>query len=497
MSDSVPNPDGKQDDLWDRRMSPPHLPTENLAAAPGTEPMGGTAAPGHAPPRPNKNGRAAALVGAALVCLAAWLLPGDPEGVAGRLGYFRLLLALGATVGLVVTVVLVVSPARRIRTVAFRTLAVTLGLVVGLVLWEAAAYLLPAPGAGDNPWYQITGKGLDNSDELGDLPFARPPHLHWEGLSRGDLAILGNRRDPYARPVTFDTDFEGFRNSRDIRRADLVFIGDSYTEAGNTPEEETYVRRTGERLGISTRNLGRAGYTGPPEFIILRDFGLRCKPRMVVWQIAESNDLSEAISFARWIRSGRPRPYYKFHEPTRADLWRQRSPTYQLFSRLKPWPYRGTFTEREGKGQQVWFLPVPLESPAKEEYQPGWPILENSIRQGAALLRTQNIDLTVLLMPDKVRVMGPFCPDLEKNGKRVRAGWDLPEDKALAAYLGRLCRDLAVPFVDATPALRQAAASGELVYLPFDTHLTPRGHVIVSDLLVQALAPALRPPRGK
>src|SRR6185369_5953031 len=134
-----------------------------------------------------------------------------------------------------------------------------------------------------------------------DLPFERPAHLHWEGLSRGDLAILNQDDDPYATRVTFVTDHEGFRNGRDQDRANLVFLGDSLTEAGNLPEDDTFVRRTATAMNTTARNLGRAGYTAPTELIVLRKYGLTCRPRAVVWQIAESNDLVEAVMFQNWL----------------------------------------------------------------------------------------------------------------------------------------------------------------------------------------------------
>ena len=57
----------------------------------------------------------------------------------------------------------------------------------------------------------------------------------------------------------------------------------------------------------------------------------------------------------------------------------------------------------------------------------------------------------------------------------------------MAAHLRALCDELKVTFIDTTPRLKEQTAAGEVVYLPFDTHLSPRGHEIVADLIAKDL----------
>jgi hypothetical protein len=429
------------------------------------------------------------LGAAALLCLAAWGLPrSKPAAVAGRLNYIQFVLALLATSLLVcVTVVVLLPPARR-RLASFRAAAIWLGSAAAILAWEGAALLCPQPHEMNNPWYLFTAQGISAGD---DLPFERPPHLRWEGLSHGDLAILNQEKDPYARPVTFVTDHEGFRNGQDLTQADLVFIGDSFTEAGNMPEDDTFVQRTAAALGRSARNLGRVGHTGPSELVILRKYGLKCRPKTVIWQFAEDNDLVEAILFQKWVDNGRPSYLRTTPMPKveRERSWMSCSPTWRLFRcfrRPRPWPLRGTFQERDGEMYEVRFseLPAAKHSPLNH---PGWPLLARSLRQGAQLLGEKNVQMLVLLIPMKTRVLGhsvTWNPDVQT---RLRSDWDVPEVRSLAAYLRRLCEELEVPFVDATLVLRAAAARGDLVYLPLDTHLSAKGHRVVSTAIVEAL----------
>jgi hypothetical protein len=437
---------------------------------------------------------------AALACLAAWVLPAHkPGAVAGRLAYWQFLLALVATAGLVSALILALLPAARLRPMAFRIAAVWLGVLSVTLAWEGAAYLLPPRHEMDNPWYILTREGVQDSEDM--LPFERPPHLKWEGLSRGDLAILNHDDDPSARAITFATDFEGFRNGHDIKKADLIFLGDSFTEAGNIPEEETFVRLTAQEIGLSTRNLGRALHTGPTELLVLKKYGLKCQPRVVVWQLTEANDLQEAIDYRDWIAAGRPSFFdwllherYKLpYDPvdsagSRVQSWERRSPTFRLFSLLrtpKPWALSGTFGDKAGQVHEVRFTAWPgrLNTPVQNE---GWPLLERSIREGAELLRQQNIRLIVVHIPLKIRAVGQWL-QLTDAAKKLRPQYELRPDETLAFYLDILCHELGVAFIDATPPLQEATAAGELVYLPFDTHLSPRGHQIVSKLLVDAL----------
>ena len=65
----------------------------------------------------------------------------------------------------------------------------------------------------------------------------------------------------------------------------------------------------------------------------------------------------------------------------------------------------------------------------------------------------------------------------------MRAVFKIPRIGRIAL----LCERLDVPFLDATPALREASRRGELVYQPLDTHLSARGHELVAGQIVAFL----------
>lgn len=429
------------------------------------------------------------LVVSLLVALVAWLASSPADGaVLGRISYARFTVLAACAWCAVLALGVLAATHARLRGVALRATAAWLSLGAALLVLEAIAWLVPARHPMDNPWYLATGEGAVAARRL---PFSRPPGLRWTGRSRGDLALLNDDADPYASEVTYATDRDGFRNSAAEETATVVFVGDSFTEAGNVAEDETFVRRVGERLGITVRNLGRAGYTAQSERIVLEDHALPAAPRVLVWQVAESNDLDEALHFARWVERGRP-AFEDVPEsrPSRREAWRQRSPTHLLFDRLrtpKVWSLEGTFRTSDGRDHAVRFLDVP-SAHHMPRLHAGWPLLVESYREGVALARSARVEVMFLLVPIKLRVLGDVVTLTPRALRDLPPDWSIPHHESVAAHLEALCAELGVGFVDATGALRAAASHGRLVYPPNDTHLSAEGHAVVADVLAGAIA---------
>lgn len=446
-----------------------------------------------------------------VVTVAAWGVPlrSPPEGrpQATRIGlaldvysYAQFTLAL-TTTGLFLSALYIAARCRRgSRKAVFRVASIWLGVGAVILPWEMAAALLPPK---NNPFYTFNEGGmapLHGAVGLG-LPYVRPAHLRWEGRSQGDIPEW--LPDPHARRLTFQTDFEGFRNSIDLREADLIFIGDSFTEGGNVLEQETFVQLTARKAGCTARNLGRFGYAPQAELIVLKEYGLRCAPKAVVWQLSEGNDLLDALGYERWVALG-PRAGLDAEPGYRHYAWEQRSPTFAAFlcfvRRARYW-YAGSFQDAQGTNHWVRFgyhpsvQQYPLGHPAAPwwpEQHPGWQPVARTLAEGARILSRQKIPLVVLYIPMKITVLADFVEMDAWSRERMPALEQDLSGPTFGTELRKVCRDLDVPFVDSTPRLRQAGAAGELVFLPYDTHLSPRGHVIVSDLITAALASELQ-----
>ncbi len=424
------------------------------------------------------------VIGSGFASWFAWTLPlPKDDAVLGRLDFGQFVTAVVLSAVFAMAAVIGLSPRVKRRTVGFRIVAVGFSAVFVVVVWEAGAYLLPARHL-DNPYYTTAQFGLKGSR---DLPYERPPHLKWKGASEGDLALGREMRDPYARTVMFQTDFEGFRNSVDLRQADIIFVGDSFTEAGYIPEDETFAYLVAEKLKLTGRNLGRNGYTTQGELVVLRKYGVKCKPRYVIWQVAEANDLNDAVAFRNWYVLGRTE--YQFAEqPSRIVAWKRRSPSYLLFNRCvyREPPLAGVFRDASGADYPIHFRSAPGLDQCPVGHN-GWELMADAFRQGAELAKSNGIQLIVVYIPMKMRAIGRSVQFDDSTRQRLGDNWELPENETLAFYLEQLCRDLNVYFLDTTPQLQQSAAAGELVYLPFDTHISPKGHVIVSEMIVDLL----------
>ena len=98
-------------------------------------------------------------------------------------------------------------------------------------------YTLVVTGAWQSDYWLDRG-GIPRRYSMPDseLGFVRKPLIEWTGRGRD------------GRPVHYRVDEHGFRNAPGLRRAELVFIGDSYTEAGTIPDDEEMFQ---PRLGVT------------------------------------------------------------------------------------------------------------------------------------------------------------------------------------------------------------------------------------------------------
>jgi hypothetical protein len=98
-------------------------------------------------------------------------------------------------------------------------------------------------------------------------------------------------------------DRKGFNNpleKADRPTADIVMIGDSFTFGSIQGASNTFSARLEKLTGLTTYNLGIGGI-GLYEYIELyRLFGASLKPRMVVMNIYEGNDLRDAVRYSNY-----------------------------------------------------------------------------------------------------------------------------------------------------------------------------------------------------
>lgn len=305
----------------------------------------------------------------------------------------------------------------------------------------------------------------------------------------------------------------------------LLAIGDSFTVCYPPKPELTWPSVLGRLLATPAYNLGRGG-VGPYEYVqILVRFGLAKRPRVVVMQVYEGNDLRDALFHQRWLAAS---PAERARFPERASLETFRvDPAPALANPLGRASYAFDFAVVGGAFALSKALDALDADPrAKVDFRyrlrfPDGAIVPMNVRNTdrdevrvARELRAGTVSLSALdgafLRFARLSVQRGFTPIVSYAPSAHTAYADFvefadPELKALLAelsaaqreHLRALCTRLGVRFLDLTPALREAArarGARELLYYPINVHYTPAGHAVAAAAVaevIRALPPGL------
>lgn len=374
-------------------------------------------------------------------------------------------------------VIVLATPARLRRTVSVRLAAVIL-VVVPTVFFFDLVYTVAQP-AFREPDHWLDGGHINRAYSSADpvLGFVRRPGVSWRRHVR--------ERD---QSVYYRTDENGFRNPPGTKAADVVFIGDSFTEAALVSEEATFVRRVGAETGVPVVNLGRGAYGPQQELIVLQRFGFAYQPQLVVWQVFGGNDLTDAENFATWRANPRASD-----PPVKVRYWRN-----SALSRL----LASTEARRPSRAINVWVDyhdGVRLRKELRYRFLPDQPDAlprafadtEQAIMVGIRLSESRGVRLAVLFVPTMVQVLEPFItferpPDRERAlpGGLVRSTGDFGN------RLKSVCQKPACVYVDAFEALRaRALVANSRVFDRHDPdeHLDVDGHEVLARLIGDVL----------
>jgi hypothetical protein len=370
------------------------------------------------------------------------------------------------------------KPDAQRRLLALRLTALWLS-IVGVALVMDIVYALFVVGAWKGDYWldqaHITRRYSAPDAELG---FVRKPNITWRGRLPGD-----------ERQVDYRTDERGFRNPPGLTRADLVFIGDSFTEAAQVAEDDTFARRLATTLRLGTVNLGRGAYGPQQELIVLRRYGLAYQPTLVVWQIFEGNDLDDAKNFARWRQQ----------QPASPLSLRQRYLENSLLQLL----LAGTRLPNEGDKfaslkfhdgtQHALRLRYRYAPQQPAEAALGFAETKQVLAEGQQMCRAQGVKLLVVYVPVMARVLEPWLSfdDPAMRARFLPAG-GIHQSSDLGQQLAGFCVQQGIAFLDTFNVLRQRAeVDNRGLYIPSDEHLDVQGHKVLAQAIVQAMAEKL------
>ena len=400
-----------------------------------------------------------------------WLNPlAHPKGYYA--GYYRYTdIQLGTVLSIVWLAVFAVTlaPARYRRGLALR-----LGTAITAVLITVPFCDLAYTAWSIRFGHVLVGRhAFPRSTTVADpeLVFRHRPGITWHG-----------RKTPECQLIDFRTDEHGFRNPPGIRQADVVFIGDSVTEAGEVSDECTFARKTAEALGESAVNLGVFCYGPQQELAVLKRYGFAYRPRTVVWQVTEWNDLFDAEHYLKGETDG-------WNVMSWKELYENHSPVVRVIAKLFPPKRRNTveFVRSDGVIDRRAISPFFNSVPACPQ---GLAETLRCLGEARALCRERGIAFVVMLVPSQDRVLAPYVNTHSVDEeRRYRPPGGLDESNGMGPVLADFCRTQGCAFVDVTNDLRKRAAEDNRdIFVKNDTHLGADAHAVVARVLARRLS---------
>jgi hypothetical protein len=374
------------------------------------------------------------------------------------------------------------------RATAVRAIAATLVGLEILVLVElpALAHRLDYAEVLSEALGEWKGPATDFVSDP-ELVYHRPAHEVWMGQPRSDMARVFNLPIRAPRPQVFTTDARGFRNRRELQRADVALVGDSFVEGAYVSDDETAAVALERKIRAVVANLGQSGYGTLQELKVIEKVALDLQPRELAWFFFEGNDLYDDAAYEDALA------YYRAHDTLESpvswtpDLRRFAAASFSLnaFHLLRRladpvFPNEvasvGWFPFAGGEARSLYFYAdAALRWDAYEGER--FEKTKMAFLQGRDEAEARGIRLLVVFIPTKFRVYGDYCRFPPESPCPSWRPWRLREDFA------DFCRKNGIDLLDLTEPMRRAAAAGRLLYAAEDSHWSPDGHRFVADLL--------------
>jgi hypothetical protein len=304
-----------------------------------------------------------------------------------------------------------------------------------------------------------------------ELGFIRQANLAYDYHFRGDK-------------IPYRTDSNGFRNSREQEHADVVFLGDSFTEAGQVHEEQTFVRLVESKTGRTVVNMGRGSYGPQQELIVLRRYGLKYRPKVVVWQLFAGNDLSDAEDFEAWLENPEDRPpllrRYFSHSMLRTGL----KTLIPVSTRKRP---RITIKYTGGDSEST-LLRYSFQVHPKHEAPESLRVVFEALENAKQIADHHGIRLIITVVPTMLHALRDYILFESEEDRERYLPPVTSRDTDFETHIRTFCKQLGCEYVDALSVFRRAARDDNRgLYIPDDEHLDTRGHEVLAASLVQSL----------
>jgi hypothetical protein len=330
--------------------------------------------------------------------------------------------------------------------------------------------------------------------------YRRTAYREESSTFRGDLyeSSLGVAAPVIRQSRSYDA--RGFPVGSSARPYEVVAIGDSYVEVGET-DSDTLSELLAGASGRSVLNLGR-GFYGPHQYLeVLKRYALPEAPRLALLCFFSGNDVADVSEYERWLRDGH---YYFFEDfsgrPFVQRFWIALSDLTTLIrTRLsgrleassRP---RGAIhpdlavlrlgTRSVTVRMDYWDPPVPAQEMLARK---PWQTLRLLLAELQRLCAAHGVTPVVVFLPTKAEIYAPFIA--AESGEWVvnRLPAQLRFRGSAAQALGHIAGELDLRLIDLTPPFEGLAAQGRLLYHPFDTHWNREGRQAAAEFIAETL----------
>lgn len=293
-------------------------------------------------------------------------------------------------------------------------------------------------------------------------PLVSDELLGWR--CRADFSQRGMRADAagQAYPVAYSTKQDGFRAYGDpaARRPKVLVLGDSFTQAYEVSDDQTYFAILGRELGWEVFAFGVSGYGSMQQYLALDKFKDRIRPDLILLQLCGNDFINNDLELERGSTrntSERSRPYLGT-DGERFDA--------------APMRFAGLRRAAIRRSELAYFLHVRWKRIAA-----GWSgsveeAIEREGKDHAGFQRSKRTTLAILQRMITRAAGVPVVAFTIGSGAPYHAAWL----EVVPAAGMQLCDDVA-------PALAAATAAKQVIRAADGAHWSPAGHRVAATAL--------------
>ncbi len=304
--------------------------------------------------------------------------------------------------------------------------------------------------------------------------------------------------------TTIRTNSLGFRTAefpaeRDPKELRILFLGDSFVEAKQVPEEERFAEQVGRSLTriverpVRVAALGIGGASPVEELLIWRRDGRRFEPDIVVQVIFPENDIPprDGPYRLRETSDGSLALENVWVNPRQPCSWKcqilQRSKivfhTYLMLRGIT-----GRFvhpsTEEDVRALAGDFFWYTAEGQRVLHEERRLAILEAFVRTLREEVARDHASFLTVLMPGAFEVQDKWQEKYIRSTMLPQDAWRVSE---LLPEVARTLEASGTRVLSLRSLFQAASRDGESLYYRQDPHLSPRGHAVAAEAISDAL----------